>query len=230
MASQAPERKLTLYTYFRSSCSARVRTAALLKGIDLNYEYVNLLKGEQRSTAYTSELNASGTVPTLVIQDADGSTAVVRQSIAILEYLEEAFPNTRPLLPPGDQFIKRAWVRDLVNVISNDVQPKTNLSVLKRLQPLGVAAPDWCQEQMAPGFRAFESILKTTAGKYCVGDEITLADLVLAPAVEAALRWQVGMDEYPKMKRVYETLQVVPEVVRGDWKHQADTPESLRLS
>ncbi|KPM36707.1 hypothetical protein AK830_g9837 [Neonectria ditissima] len=223
MSSQVPE--LTLYTYFRSSCSARVRTAAALKGISLKFIYVSLLKDEQKQTSYMS-VNPSGTVPALLVHHPDGSTSLVRQSIAILEFFEEAFPHLPPLLPPLSQPLQRALVRDLVNILSIDIQPKTNLSVLKRLGTVGIPSRDWCEEQMVPGLAAFESILKTCAGEYCVGDSITLADVVLAPAVEAALRWKVDMSAFPVLKGVYHTFIDLPEVSQADWRHQKDTPES----
>jgi maleylacetoacetate isomerase len=220
--------KLTLYTYFRSSCSTRVRTAAALKGIALHYEYVNLLKGEQTAAPYVSDLNPSGTVPTLVAQQADGSKVLVRQSVAMLEFLEEAFPDARPLLPAPDRPAQRALVRDLVGILTADFQPKTNLSVLRRVGALGVPAQDWCREQMVPALRACEAVLETCAGRFCVGDDVTLADVVLAPAVEGALRWTIDLDLFPEVKRVYETVSQMPEFVRADWRHQEDTPLELR--
>ncbi|KAH8885379.1 Maleylacetoacetate isomerase [Thozetella sp. PMI_491] len=228
MASQGAE--LTLYTYFRSSCSARVRTAAALKGIELKYEYVNLLKNEQSAASYVSDVNPSGTVPTLVVRYADGSKAIIHQSVAILEFLEEAFPDLTPLLPPLDQPVRRAQVRDLVNILAVDVQPKTNLCVLKRLEMVGIESKAWCNEQMVPGLRAFDAVVKNSQGKHAVGDSITLADVVLAPAVEGALRWGIDLNQFPELKKVYEAFKNLPEVAQADWKHQPDTPDALRAA
>ena len=222
------EPKLTLYTYFRSSCSTRVRTAAALKGIKLNYEYVNLLKGEQSSSWYTSDFNPSGTVPTLVVTTEDGTKASICQSHAILEYFEEAFPSKTPLLPPTSQPLQRALVRDLVGMVALDVQPRTNLCVLKYVRAKGIESKEWCQEFMPPGLQAFETAVQKCAGKFSVGDTITLADVVLMPAVEGALRWEIDMGKYPTLMRIYETLKTIPEIESADWKHQPDTPEELR--
>ncbi|KAI1878279.1 uncharacterized protein JN550_000461 [Neoarthrinium moseri] len=219
--------RLTLYSYFRSSCSARVRTAACLKGIKLHYEYVNLLKGEQSADVYT-RLNPAGTVPTLVVESPDGSNFLIRQSVAILEFFEDAFPGNTPLLPSAGQPLLRAKVRDLVNIMACEFQPKTNLCVLKRVAGFGVSSPDWCKEQMVPALLTFESGMQEHAGKYCVGDSITLADVVLAPAVEGALRWGIDLQQFPQIQRVYDNIRVVPSFVDADWKHQADTPETLR--
>lgn len=220
--------EFTLYTYFRSSCSARVRTAAALKGITVTPQFVNLLQGEQSAPSYVGSINPCGTVPAVVVRLPDGSESIIRQSVAILEFFEEAFPAKRRLLPPVDQPLRRAAVRDIVNILAGDIQPKTNLNVLRRLREVGIDSRDWCHEQMVPGLRAVEAILKTSAGQYCVGDEITLADAVLAPAMEAALRWGIDAEQFVEVTRVYNACKDLPEFVKADWKHQVDTPEQFR--
>ncbi|KAK9774161.1 putative Maleylacetoacetate isomerase [Seiridium cardinale] len=217
--------KFTLYTYFRSSCSARVRTAAALKGIKLHYEYVNLIKGEQSLDRYNS-VNPSGAVPTLVVDLINGNKAVIRQSTAILEFFEEAFPKSTPLLPTDPA--KRAQVRELYNILAADFQPRTNLCVIKRVGKLGISAQDWCQEQMPPVLHSFESILKDCAGKYCVGDEINLADVALAPAAEGALRWGIDLSQFPTLNRIFRSIRALPEFVQADWRHQEDTPTEFK--
>ncbi|KAK9421826.1 putative Maleylacetoacetate isomerase [Seiridium unicorne] len=217
--------KFTLYTYFRSSCSARVRTAAALKGIKLHYEYVNLIKGEQSLDSYNS-VNPSGAVPTLVVDLIDGSKVVIRQSTAILEFLEEGFPKSTPLLPTDPA--RRAQVRELYNILAADLQPRTNLCVIKRVGKLGISAQDWCQEQMPPVLQSFESILKDCAGKYCVGNEVSLADVALAPAAEGALRWGIDLSQFPTLNRIFRSIRALPEFVRADWRHQEDTPAEFK--
>ncbi|EME84180.1 uncharacterized protein MYCFIDRAFT_152431 [Pseudocercospora fijiensis CIRAD86] len=220
---------LTLYTYFRSSCSCRVRTACHLKDIPLDYKFVNLVAGEQKAGPYIDQVNPSGLVPALVVRDASGKTvATITQSVAILEFLEEAFPTSRPLLPRASQPLLRARVRELVGIIACDIQPPTNLRIVKRLNGLGVTNQQWFQEMMESPLTAYESFLKGTAGKYSVGDEVTLADVCLAPAIENALRWEVDLSKVPNVVRVFDALKVLPEFVKGDWKHQDDTPENLR--
>ncbi|KAH6646593.1 maleylacetoacetate isomerase maia [Truncatella angustata] len=219
--------KLTLYTYFRSSCSARVRTAAALKRIKLHFEYINLLKGEQGATSYTN-LNPSGAVPTLIVESNDGGKVVIRQSTAILEFFEEVFPDSVPLLPKDPA--RRAQVRELYNILAADFQPRTNLCIIKRVSKYGVTAQDWCQEQMPPVLQAFEDILKACAGMYCVGDEVTLADIALAPALEGALRWGIDISQFTILNGVFERIRVLPEFVQADWKHQEDTPAELRYA
>lgn len=218
-----------LYTYFRSSCSCRVRTACNIKGIPLKFKYVNLVQGAQRDSYFLENINPSGLVPALVIINGAGDpVATITQSVAILEWLEEAYPSTTPLLPPASEPLRRARVRELVNIVAADVQPPTNLRVLKRANALGVSSGEWCQEFMAYGLSAYEKLLAETAGQYSVGDELTLADVVLAPAVENALRWGLKLDGLPRLKKIYENIKGLPEFEKADWKHQEDTPGSLR--
>jgi maleylacetoacetate isomerase len=218
---------LHLHTYFRSSCSARVRTAAALKGIPLEYIYIHLLKDEQSHPPYTLT-NPSASVPTLTVTSHDGSEIIIRQSVAILEFLEEYFPDAQRLLPPPSDPIGRARVRELVNIIANDVQPPTNLRILKRVKALGGDMKIWAKELMTEGLRAYDNVAEKYAGKYSVGDEVTMADVVLAPACEGAIRFEVDLDHFPTVKRVYEKIRVLDAFEKGDWKHQPDTPEEFR--
>jgi maleylacetoacetate isomerase len=218
---------LHLHTYFRSSCSARVRIAAHLKNIPLEYTYVNLLKNEQCSPSYTVS-NPSASVPTLSLTDKDGHEIIIRQSVSILEFFEEYFPDKQPLLPPPSDYIGRARVRELVNIIANDVQPPTNLRILKRVKALGGDMKTWAKDLMMEGLRAYDKVAEKYAGKYSVGDEITLADVVLAPACEGALRFEVDLEQFPTVSRIYKRISVLDAFKKGDWKHQEDTPEEFR--
>jgi len=222
----------TLYTYFRSSCSARVRIAALYKGIPLEYEYINLLTNEQNSEDY-SQHNSSHTVPTLIVSNDNGTQDdhddfKIQQSVAILEYWEDRHPDLPALLPrnPYD----RAFVRQLVNIIACDVQPVTNLKIFSAVRETGINAQRWQQEHMTAGLRAYEQILVHSGctGTYSVGDNVTLADVVLAPAVDGALRFGVDLVCCPNVKRVYDTIQMLPAFVEGGWRTQLDTPEELK--
>lgn len=220
----APEYEL--YSYFRSSCSARVRIAAYWKGLEMNYKFVHLLKDEQKADGYT-DLNPNKTVPTLVVRE-DGQEFVIRQSIAILEYLEERHPDLSRLLPAPLNIVGRAKVRDLVNIVACDIQPVTNLRILNKIRPLGVDANEWQQTFMTAGLNAYEAIVSKTAGKYSVGDEVTMADVVLAPAVDGALRFKVDMDRFPTIKKIYVELASLEAFEKGSWKAQPDTPMELR--
>jgi len=221
----APEYEL--WTYYRSSCSARVRIAAHWKGIELKYKYIHLLKNEQQASDYVDKYNPSKTVPTLVVRE-DGKEYLIRQSVSILEYLEEVHPELPRLLPSTADPVARAKVRDLVNIVACDLQPVTNLRILNRIRPLGVAAENWQQEFMGAGLEAYEKVASLTSGKFSVGEEVTMADVVLVPAVDGALRFKVDMAQYPTIMRIYEEAQKLEAFNRGSWKTQPDTPEELR--
>ncbi|RUS29636.1 hypothetical protein BC938DRAFT_480427 [Jimgerdemannia flammicorona] len=164
-----------LYSYFRSSCSWRVRAALNWKGIEYEIKAVDLVKGEQKTADYV-QMNPHKEVPTLVV---DGN--VLTQSPAILEYLEETRPEC-PLMPK-DPF-KRSQVRTIMCSIGCDIQPVQNLKVMAK-----VSGPDmekrieWANYWITDGFDALESLLVQTAGTYSVGDEVTLADCFLVPMV-----------------------------------------------
>ena len=230
-----------LHTYFRSSCSARLRIACNLKGIPLSYTYVNLLKKEQRDPSYLST-NPSGQVPTLTPITGDLSHHQenlwpITQSVAALEYLEEVFPECETkLLPPLGQAVDRVNVRTLANVIACDVQPVTSLRVLRRVKKVvatarsdgDAASNEWAKDFSTQGFRAYEDIAAKTAGQFSVGDSISFADVCLIPAVWAAIRFKVDLEQFPVLKGVYERMSELGAVKKAHWKNQEDTPEDLR--
>lgn len=231
MSLEASPYKYKLYSYYRSSCSARVRIAAHLKGITLEYAFIHLVKGEQNASGYHA-LNPSESVPTLIVTNGQTGEEItkIRQSVAILEYFEEARPELPRLLPPLEDPIARAGVREMVNIISNDVQPVTNLRVLNFIKPRGIEANEWQQHFMDLGFRAYDDLLKLYAGKYSVGDQVSLADCVLAPAVDGALRFGVRVEQdFPNVWRVWKNISEVEAFQQGRWNVQDDTPDDLRL-
>lgn len=216
-----------LYTYFRSSCSARVRIAAAHKGIALSYRFIHLLQEEQKSAEYQC-INASQSVPTLVVTASDGQQTVISQSIAALDFLEEQRPDLSPLLPA--EAAGKAAVRELINIIACDVQPVTNLRVLQRVKELGAEANEWQCEWMTRGLLAYEAtMMRHGMGRYSFGDSVTMADVVLAPAVDAALRFAVDMAQMPHIQQVYAALQELDAFRAGSWRTQPDTPSDIRV-
>jgi maleylacetoacetate isomerase len=130
-------------------------------------------------------------------------------------------------------------VRNLVNILSNDIQPITNLRILKHVEKIGGSRAEWAREYLQLGLDgillyyhkaniAYEAIVEKTAGKYSIGDELTMADIVLAPTVEAGIRWGVDFAVLPITEKTYERLKVLPCFEKGDWRHQEDTPQELR--
>ncbi|XP_074548874.1 maleylacetoacetate isomerase isoform X1 [Halichoeres trimaculatus] len=175
----ATQTKPVLYGYFRSSCSWRVRIAFALKGIEYDQVPVNLIKdgGQQRAQEFKT-VNPMQQVPAVEI---DGITLC--QSLAVIQYLDETRPGTR-LLPADPK--KRAHARMISDLIASGIQPLQNLYVI---QKIGAEKVPWSQHFIERGFQALEPILKQTAGKYCVGDEISMADICLVPQVYNAERY-----------------------------------------
>ncbi len=215
----------TLYTYFRSSCSGRLRIAFNLKGLEYTPVYINLLKGEQASDAHRA-LNPSATVP-LLVAHRDGDLRI-GQSMAALEYLDETHPGTAALLPADAK--PRAVARALANIIACDVQPVTNLRILKRLRAIsGANAEEWSIELIHDGLRAYEDTVKTSAGRYSVGDSVTIADVTLMPAVWGAERFNISLDPYPTVKKIAANLSELPAFQKAHPFVQEDCPEELRV-
>jgi maleylacetoacetate isomerase len=219
-AGTAEVPKVTLYSYFRSSCAWRVRLGLLLKGIPYEYKAINILKGEQFTEEFT-KLNPLQLVPVLEIDDVK-----LVDSIAILQYLEEKFPDRRPLLPKD--LVQRAHIHQAVYLISANIQPAQNLRILTAIEAkLGSKERlKWAQDIIEKGFTALEQILEKTAGKYCFGDTVTLADVVLVPQVATANRFQVDMALYPTIQRIVEALYELPEVEASMPANQPDAPKS----
>ncbi|WQF78834.1 Putative glutathione S-transferase, Thioredoxin-like superfamily, glutathione transferase family [Colletotrichum destructivum] len=223
------EPEYTLYSYFRSSCSARLRIALNLKSIPYTTIPTNLLKDEHLSPSHRA-LNPSASVPLLVHHTAAAATDFkVTQSVAALEYLEETHPSSTPLLPGADDPRARAVVRSLVNIVACDVQPVTNLRVMRRVRALGGDAERWNRELTADGFAAYEAVASEWAGAYSVGDHVSLADVCLLPAYWNAERFGVDLSVYPTIAKIVGNLKDHEAVVRAHYFNQPDTPDELKL-
>jgi maleylacetoacetate isomerase len=219
MASSGQEqKKLKLYSYFRSSCSYRVRIALKLKGLEYEYKAVNLVKGEQFTPEFT-KLNPIGYVPVLVDEDI-----VLSDSFAIVMYLEEKYPQ-HPLLPRD--LLRRAINYQAANIVSSSIQPLQNLSVLKCIAEK--VNPDeqyvWARDHIGKGFAALEKLLHDYAGKYATGDEVCLADCFIAPQLHAAIkRFKLDMTPYPLLFRLNEAYNELPAFIDSAPENQPDTP------
>ncbi len=189
---------MQLHTYYRSSAAYRARIALALKGIDYEPAFVHLLKdgGQQRAPAYKA-LNPLGLIPTLV----DGE-AVVPQSLAILEYLEETHPS--PALLPADA-AGRAQVRAMALTVACDIHPLNNLRVLNYLRgTLGQgeeAVKAWIVHWIIEGFTALEKMV-ADGGRFCWGDVPSFADICLVPQMFNARRFGLDLSAFPKLSAI----------------------------
>lgn len=210
---------MRLYDYFRSSAAYRVRIALNIKGLTAERAFVHLRKGEQRAESFLA-LNPQGFVPALVTDEG----AILTQSMAIIEYLDEIHP--RPSLLPGDP-AQRARLRSLAQIIACDVHPLNNLRILKYLkQDLELPQErldEWVAHWIAEGFAALEAALGPTAGPYCVGNNPTLPDVILAPQVFSARRFNVEMKPYPTIRRIAASLDNHEAFAAAHPMNQPDT-------
>lgn len=197
---------IRLYSYWRSSSVYRVRIALNLKGLDYETISVSLAEGEQHRSAYR-EINPQGLVPFFT----DGRVAT-GQSLAILEYLEEAYPEP-PLLPATPE--QRAAAREIAQLIACDIQPLCNLRVLQFLEdPLGLhgaAVSEWYRHWVGDGLRAVEARLAQLRSEtVCVGSAPSLADACLIPQVYNARRFDVPLDAYPRIRSIAAYCRALP--------------------
>ncbi len=200
---------LTLYSYFRSSASWRVRIALALKGLPHDYRGVHLVRNEHHDAALGGEAQQ---VPSLVLDDGTRLT----QSLAILDYLDEAHP-TPPLLPSDP--VARAFARSLAQDIACDTHPLQNLRVLRHLVgelKLDEAAKTaWARHWIERGLAVVEARLGGSArfqGRFCLGDTPGYADCVLLPQVFNAQRFGVDLQPFPAVNAVVAACEADPRI------------------
>lgn len=199
-----------MYSYFYSSASWRVRAVLAYKKIPFRYECVQLLDGVQHSEDYI-KLNPMHQVPSLKVVFEDGSSHVLNQSLVIIQFLEDHYPE--PSIYPKDKFLAYKS-RAIADTISAGIQPLQNLETLtKYTEPLGLPALDAearkkvVQFWLNPKMQNLEKIVKANAGKYCVGDELSLADFCLVPQMFNARRFMLDTNNFPLLKEIDARLQ-----------------------
>ena len=199
---------MKLYDYFRSSAAYRVRIALNLKGLEPSREFVHLRRNDQRSDDYLA-LNPQGLVPALA---TDGG-AVLTQSLAIIGYLDETHPEP-PLLPATA--IDRARVHGIALEIACDIHPLNNLRVLQYLKnTLGVSEEQkdaWYRYWIDIGLEALETRLARDpqTGRFCHGDDPTLADICLVPQLANARRMTIDVTPFPTLTRIEAACNALP--------------------
>ena len=213
---------MKIYSYFRSSASYRVRVALNLKGLPYDIVPVHLLRdgGEQLKPDYRA-LNPDALVPALQLDDG----AVITQSLAIIEYLEERYPEP-PLLPKDA--LDRAWLRSLALSIACDIHPINNLRILRYLTGEMKLSEDdknrwyrhWCEQ----GLAAVEQVLAhdKRVGRYCYGDTPSLADCLLVPQVANAQRMNCDLSGMPTVVRINDACLQLPAFIDASPSRQPD--------
>ncbi|WP_164080557.1 maleylacetoacetate isomerase [Stenotrophomonas maltophilia] len=212
---------IVLYTYWRSSAAYRVRIGLELKGLAWEARPVHLVRdgGEQHLDAYRA-LNPQQLVPTL-LHDGHALT----QSLAILEYLEERFPQV-PLLPADAA--GRARVRALAQLVACDIHPINNLRVMqyleRTLQLPADARTQWTLHWIVEGFAAMEAMLANSSatGTFCHGDRPGLADICLLPQLYNAHRFGLDLAPYPTLRRIEAACQAVDAFDHARPENQPD--------
>ncbi|KAG9510996.1 Plastin-3 [Fragariocoptes setiger] len=211
-------KELTLYGYYLSSASWRIRSTMALKDILYESVSVNLLAGNQHSDDYL-EINPMHQVPSLRVKIVNESGAeevyTLTQSLAIIELLENLYPE-KPSVYPNKDPIEIAKIRAIADTISSGIQPLQNLETLTKVhEPLGreplspeerqAFAHYWIERK----FEHLERFVSKTAGKYCVGDKVSLADICLVPQMFNARRFKVDTRKFPTLKAIDDRLQTL---------------------
>lgn len=210
---------MKIYNYFRSGTSHRLRIVLNLKGLDWDYVAVDLRAVAHFDAAFKA-LNPQGFVPVLIDSDL-----VLTQSPAIIEWLEERYPNP-PLLPAGMN--DRARVRAMAALVGCDIHPLNNRRVLEYLRhTLGcdeAAVLAWCATWISSGFEALEAMLVTdlARGNFCFGNQPGIADAYLVAQVESARRFKVDLSPYPCIRAIDLACAALPAFVRAAPGQQPD--------
>jgi len=215
--------RLCLYSYWRSSAAYRVRIGLNLKQLPYELVPVHLLRdgGEQHSDRYR-QANPQQLVPVL-----QHGQRMLRQSMAILEYLDEMWPEP-PLLPATAR--DRQRVRALAQLVACDIHPLNNLRVLQYFErDWGVPQAErdvWVRHWVTEGFAAFEALLQDhpSTGEFCDGDLPTLADCCLIPQMYNARRFGMDLAAYPTLLRIEQACQALPAFDAARPEKQPDAP------
>ena len=211
---------MTLYGYWRSSASYRVRIALNLKGVSVEHRPINLKSGEQHLESH-KRLNTQPLVPILELEDGTRLT----QSLAILDYLEEAFP--KPSLLPNDSVLK-SQVKSAAQIIGTDIAPIQNLRVLKYIRAehgqddAGVKA--WVLHWIREGLQSLETLTHTNEHAFFMMDRPGYFECCLIPQIYNANRFEVDMSRFPKLSKINKACLKLPAFIQSLPENQQDAP------
>ncbi len=216
-------RILILHSYFRSSTSTRLRAALNLKGLAYGYVAHHLVRDEHKAPEFL-RINPQGLLPALEIRD-DAGSAALGQSLAIMEWLDETYPE--PPLLPADA-LGRARVRAIAQAVTSEIHAVNNLRVLRRIRAQfgadDAAVGEWFRHWVAETFAPLERMLADDprTGRFCHGDAPGLADLCLYAQVLNNRRFDADMAPYPTIRRISDACEAVPEIARAAPARQPD--------
>lgn len=213
---------MRLYGYWRSSATYRVRIALALKGLDFEYRPVNLLKNEQHSDEYRA-ISPQGLVPALIT--AEG--ARLTQSLAIIEYLDEVHPHPS-LVPPSP--VLKAMARAIAAAIACEAQPFGNLRIMNYLKDEAGFSDEqrvsFLNRWVGGALKAVEQMARETAGRFCIGDAPTLADVFLVPQLATARRFNVDLAGCATLLAIDENCAKLAAFQKARPENQPDAVKS----
>jgi maleylpyruvate isomerase len=207
---------MKLYSYYQSSSAWRVRIALHMKQLPFETIGVNLAAGEQHTDAHRAR-SPMAKVPVLVLDDG----RMLTESFAILEYLEEVHPV--PPLLPRDPYL-RARARGIAQMVNSGIQPFQNLETRNRVKQLGGDPKAWSAVWITHGLAAVERAVADVAGRFCVGESPTIADIYLVPQLATARRFRVDLDPMPVLRRIETACAELPAFVAAHADRQPDAP------
>lgn len=194
---------MRLYDFWRSTAGYRVRIALNLKGLYIESQDIDLFEGKNQEAEFRA-VNPQGMVPALVLDDG----TVLTQALAIIEYLDELYPE--PALLPADPVLK-AKVRAAALSIAADIHPVQNMAVAKRVDALAPGNfKSWIVDTMRHRLPGVEELLAANEGPYCFGDQVTLADLCLIPQLFNAKAVELDLSPYPRLQAIDAACLALP--------------------
>jgi maleylpyruvate isomerase len=206
---------MKLYSFWRSTCSWRVRIALGLKGIDYQYQPVNLAAGEQHRDDY-ARLNPMRQVPMLELDDGTR----IAQSMAIVDWLDATHPDP-PLVPRA--LMDRVRARQQSEIITSGIQPLQNTSTQSYVRDqLHGDSKEWTRHWVMKWLAALELEMAATAGRYAIGDAVSIVDVCLVPELYFARRFHIDLTVYPTLVRVEAACAELPAFQRAHGEAQPD--------
>lgn len=180
---------------------------------------------ENQSVNY-EELNPLKQVPSFVVQK-DGKQHALIQSVAILEFINELYPE--PQLLPGDE-IQRAKIRAIVETVASGIQPLQNPETLQLATNSSIEMNQFANQIIAKKFVALETLLKQYSGEFCVGNQLSMADLFVIPQVYNARRYKVDLTPFPTITKLAAHIEKIPAFAAALPERQPDCPAHRRIN